>query len=378
MGAIAQVGPVWQIFHFDAYGNAIGFDPAMAATSILYSGEMFDAAIALQYLRDRWYDAVTGRFNRLDSYAGNIHDPQSLHKYFYTHGDPVSGTDPSGRFSLGSSLSANSIGGTLGGLSQSAVVLNATRALRTVAWNYALYRSVLNLQQSRQQLIPLNKQKVRDDFQYALLAQASYESSERVVPGWIWLEDYENRNTGFFARLWLRNGERVLAFAGTAEPFLLDWKANIQHGLFGNTAQYRQAVDTAEQAQQEYGPIDRFVGHSLGGGLASAVALIFNKPATTFNAAGVNPTFLAQHLVGLGQANQLIDAYCVQGEILSSLQDVPKELALHPHPVVAIMGLVGAVAPDGVGTPYWLPGESYFPLVRHSMSEVLDGMRQMM
>jgi len=34
----------------------------------------------------------------LDPFAGNFEDPQSLHKYLYTHGDPVNGIDPSGEF----------------------------------------------------------------------------------------------------------------------------------------------------------------------------------------------------------------------------------------------------------------------------------------
>ena len=75
---------------------AIGFDEAQALTAILYSGEAFDSRIGLQYLRARWYDPNTGRFNRLDPFSGNLSDPQSLHKYLYTHGDPVNGWDPTG------------------------------------------------------------------------------------------------------------------------------------------------------------------------------------------------------------------------------------------------------------------------------------------
>ena len=53
------------------------------------------------YLRARWYDASTGRFNRLDPFFGNLTDPQSLHKYAYVHGDPVNGIDPTGLFTIG-------------------------------------------------------------------------------------------------------------------------------------------------------------------------------------------------------------------------------------------------------------------------------------
>ena len=47
-GAIASLLGVRQIFHYDAYGNAIGFDLDAAATTFLYSGEQTDPT-GLQY-----------------------------------------------------------------------------------------------------------------------------------------------------------------------------------------------------------------------------------------------------------------------------------------------------------------------------------------
>ncbi len=90
-----------QVFAFKAYGKMLAIhngsaqfvsnSASDALTSVLYSGEPFDAKIAQQYLRARWYDPATGRFNRLDPFFGNLQDPQSLHKYLYVHGDPVMG-----------------------------------------------------------------------------------------------------------------------------------------------------------------------------------------------------------------------------------------------------------------------------------------------
>jgi RHS repeat-associated protein len=53
-----------------------------------------DAKIGQQYLRARYYDPATGRFNRLDPFFGNLNNPRSLHKYLYTHADPVNMNDP--------------------------------------------------------------------------------------------------------------------------------------------------------------------------------------------------------------------------------------------------------------------------------------------
>ena len=84
-----------EVYSYDAFGNPIGFVPSTALTSILYSGELTDAT-GLQYLRARYYDPATGTFNRLDPFAGNMNDPQSLHKYLYAHADPINGIDPTG------------------------------------------------------------------------------------------------------------------------------------------------------------------------------------------------------------------------------------------------------------------------------------------
>jgi RHS repeat-associated protein len=79
----------------------------------LYSGEQFDSKIGQQYLRARYYDPATGRFNRLDPFFGNLNDPQSLHKYLYTHADPVNGIDPSGEVPIQAVLAL--VGAIIGG-----------------------------------------------------------------------------------------------------------------------------------------------------------------------------------------------------------------------------------------------------------------------
>jgi RHS repeat-associated protein len=108
-------GAIVELYAFDAYGNAIDFDPSVALTEFLYSGEQFDSKIGQQYLRARYYDPATGRFNRLDPFFGNLNDPQSLHKYLYTHADPVNGIDPSGNSwtSIGIAIG---IGAVIGGV----------------------------------------------------------------------------------------------------------------------------------------------------------------------------------------------------------------------------------------------------------------------
>ncbi len=111
-------GDVVDRYDYDAYGNALNFDASQAVTVLLYTGEQFDGNIRQYYLRARYYNAANGRFNRLDPFAGNNFDPQSLHKYAYVHGDSINGTDPSGTIiSLTGVLQSVAIRGYLAALS---------------------------------------------------------------------------------------------------------------------------------------------------------------------------------------------------------------------------------------------------------------------
>jgi len=109
LGAIATVNGLRQLFQYDAFGNAVGFNTSLAATTFLYNNEQFDSLTGLSYLRARYYDPNTGRFNRLDPFFGNLNDPQSLHKYLFCHGDGINGIDPTGEETLIGLGSANSI-----------------------------------------------------------------------------------------------------------------------------------------------------------------------------------------------------------------------------------------------------------------------------
>ncbi len=86
-----------QLFNYDAYGNAIGFNLSTAATTLLYNAQQTDAATGLQYLRARYYSSSTGTFASLDPYAGNPTTPVGYNKYAYAQGDPANLDDLSGQ-----------------------------------------------------------------------------------------------------------------------------------------------------------------------------------------------------------------------------------------------------------------------------------------
>lgn len=148
----------------------------------------------------------------------------------------------------------------------------------------------------------------------------------------------------------------VVAFKGTTPSSLDDWAANLMQGMGRETAYYNQAMEIGRTASLMAPGKVRYVGHSLGGGMASAAAAMADAEARTFNAAGLNKDTLARK--GAKMAVDKVKAYFVKGDILSALQDaapvaeaVGQRLGLPPAPssvgntaaavVGAVVGLLG-------------------------------------
>jgi RHS repeat-associated protein len=88
-------GTTTDSYEYDAFGVVLRRTGSTPNT-ILYSGEWWDDAQGLQYLRARWYDSANGRFVSADAWEGGENDPLSLHRYQYGVGNPISNIDPSG------------------------------------------------------------------------------------------------------------------------------------------------------------------------------------------------------------------------------------------------------------------------------------------
>ena len=79
----------------------------------LYTGEQYNESTGLYYLRARYMSPETGTFTTMDTYAGTLDNPVSLHKYLYANGNPVMYTDPTGNFSLMETSVAQGIQATI-------------------------------------------------------------------------------------------------------------------------------------------------------------------------------------------------------------------------------------------------------------------------
>lgn len=121
---------------------------------------------------------------------------------------------------------------------------------------------------------------------------------------------YTDRETGFQAALYVNGeGNSVLAFAGTNGAN--DWGSNVLQALGLVGAQYDQALVLARTVYIDTGANIRFVGHSLGGGLAAAAAIVTGGRATTFNAAGVHPNTVGGLISTPGSITQFSSSFDV-------------------------------------------------------------------
>lgn len=177
----------------------------------------------------------------------------------------------------------------------------------------------------------------------SLNAKAAYEGSP-AAPGYrdadllalgIDPSRLNDDRSGFAARILMNEkaGEYVLAFRGTQATSGADWFSNIVQGAGMTPAQYQVAVNLAKEVSfvvndrrpggfPSGGGSLRIVGHSLGGGLASAAALATNSKATTFNAAGVHPLVISEMTLNRGDRSA-INAIYVRGDPLTLFNAIP-------------------------------------------------------
>jgi RHS repeat-associated protein len=98
-------GLVLNSYGYEAFGETVS-QTGTTGNRYQYAGEQLDGTLGDYYLRQRFYDTNSGRFGRMDEYEGNIDTPLSIHKYLYTHDNPIMGTDPSGFLTMSDATAA--------------------------------------------------------------------------------------------------------------------------------------------------------------------------------------------------------------------------------------------------------------------------------
>ncbi len=118
-GLISQIsGTNHKYYHYDQSGNTLALTNNSGTVTDKYAYEPFgnttvdgnshnpfkfvgrygvmDDGNGLHYMRARYYNANTKRFQSIDALGGQVTDPMTLNRYQYVSGNPLVGIDPSG------------------------------------------------------------------------------------------------------------------------------------------------------------------------------------------------------------------------------------------------------------------------------------------
>ena len=199
-------------------------------------------------------------------------------------------------------------------------------------------------------------------------------------------DDFTKLESGFGAVVLESSvsGETMLTFRGTTSG--VDWKNNVQQGMGRESEQYTQAMDLADLVNEATSGGFVNVGHSLGGGLASAAVGVTEVPGYTFNSAGLHPKTISRREDSLSfeETGALIQSQAVKGDVLTLAQSRGVK-ALVTGLAAKVVGPVGAfITGMGFAGLNWLPKasgslstlpsiEGGSPLARHGMDQVIQG-----
>ena len=134
--------------------------------------------------------------------------------------------------------------------------------------------------------------------------------------------EYSKDKSGFKSALYERTidgkTEYTYAFAGT-EDIGKDGVADIKQ-IVGTSKQYDQAINNTKEIVRQLGTAELMLtGHSLGGGLANASALVTAKASLAFNPAWVSTATAVRYGL-LFKPQTGISNYIIAGEILDGVQ----------------------------------------------------------
>ena len=164
---------------------------------------------------------------------------------------------------------------------------------------------------------------------YADLADLSnyaYKDSDVKLPeGWVDLGAIGTLPSGLKCSLLAKGDRQALVFAGTDFP--ADWKSpkqvmdfiadayeDVDGAMNDDATQFVLACKLVDELiEKEYVTVDRleFAGHSLGGRLASEMAVQYGRPAVIFNAAGVSPAMYEKYEKAKPSADEGGECYIV-------------------------------------------------------------------
>lgn len=176
----------------------------------------------------------------------------------------------------------------------------------------------------------------------AKLANGIYDKNFTGTDGYKMVGSPYTATNGLRAAVFSNGTDNVLVYAGTSPSSWANWKANFLQAFGFKSAQYEAGIDLAVQLSAQYDGNLRYVGHSLGGGIASAAAIVTGGSATTFNAAGVHDNTLR----GFDRSNGSVTSYYSTFDVLHVLNWITPSSASVPGQRISL----GAAGFHGMGS----------------------------
>lgn len=200
-------------------------------------------------------------------------------------------------------------------------------------------------------------------------------SMTELIGGWHCCTDYKDIRlcdsesclvSALYSRIVRGKKEYIYAIAGTNTESLKDWKNNVDQ-LYGSSARYKLALENAEclakRIAKEKASL-MFVGHSLGGGIATNNAIHTGHKAIVFNPAGISRFTMDGSLYG-DKADELVTTFITTNDIINLFQDASQ----------AFVGMK-MVIPPSIGKRYYIKLNDVDPVRSHSIDQMINGMEE--
>ncbi|MFZ2656413.1 MAG: RHS repeat-associated core domain-containing protein [Victivallales bacterium] len=381
----ASDGKLVASYEYDAFGRIVCRSGIKADDfNFRFASYQFDDETGFVYYGYRYYNPETGRWLGRDP----MEERGGSNLYAMCSNDAVNGWDYLGRENLMGTIGFNILDAIFNPDIASSKAQNAisdsianTWDRRTRKYN-AAPAEAFGLTGFHRELAELSNSVYKDSG----APDGWKRLSKNELPSSLKLAKLNTSNSpnGFYAALYEKtmqpdNCKKVLAYRGTEGLFDRDWLYGNAQGLGILTSQYEQAINLGKAVKREYSDnLYYLTGHSLGGGLASATAIVINTPAVVFNPAGVHPSTVEGYGANLNNADSLITRYVVRGEILNyeNYNIPPTSLPLLNYMRYKNNG--NGLAPDSIGKQIYLRSStppSVNPLSAidmHSMHSVLS------
>lgn len=214
--------------------------------------------------------------------------------------------------------------------------------------------------------------------QFSAIVYAKADENELpLTTGWQQLTWRVDMPSGFSAGAYKKGNEIVISYTGTNGALASDFVwANIPAGAGLPSAQVLSAIKFyLDVRDANPGATISFTGHSLGGGLASLMAVYFDKPATTFAPApfmlsALNMVTLGSYqltLLALGKSDAAFDAYTPNPAALYTTRQANVEAhTIQGEILVDMLGRGGTIV-DPAKDSFYDIGNSVSPLSLHSV-----------